>query len=275
MTISFEFEPAELLAAIEHHLQCADAERQAQEAEPGKGHVAAGRRLRHEDGEPHGRQNAERQIDEEHPPPRIGVGQPAAERRPHDRAEHHSHAPDRHRRAASRRRKDVEHHRLAQRHQRRAEHALQQAVGDHLFDRERDAAQHRRDGEARGADDEQLLSPEARRHPAERRGHDRGGDDVGGQHPVDLVLRRRQGALHIGQGDIGDGRVERLHHRRHHDADSQHPSHRRRDGLVERLVHFVRAALAAPRRCTRSRPKSTRSETTPCSVRTRPVSIDT
>ena len=92
---------------------------------------------------------------------------------------------------------------------------------DHLLDRLRDAAQHRGDGEAGGADDEQLLAAEPRRAPAERRGHDRGGDDIGGQHPVDLVLRRRQRALHVGQGDVGDRRVERLHDGRHHHADGQ------------------------------------------------------
>ena len=43
------FEPAELLAAVKHHLQGADAERQAQEAEPREGHVAPGRRLAHEE----------------------------------------------------------------------------------------------------------------------------------------------------------------------------------------------------------------------------------
>ena len=250
--ISVEFEPAELLAAIEHHLQRPDAEREAQETEPGEGNVAPGRGLAHEDPKSDGGKDSERQVDEEHPAPGIGIGEPAAERRPHDRPEHHAHAPDRHRRAALGRRKDIEHHRLAERHQRRAEHALQQPVGDHLLDRERDAAQHRGDGEPGGADDEQLLAAEAGRHPAERRGHDRGGDDVGGQHPVDLVLRRRQRALHIGQGDVGDRRVERLHDGRHHDADGQQPSQRRRDGLVERRgrdgrVHLMTAVLA-PRR---------------------------
>src|SRR5258708_30393108 len=34
-----------------------------------------------------------------------------------------------------------------------------------------------------------------------------GGDDVGGQHPVDLVLGRRDAALHIRQRDVGDGDV--------------------------------------------------------------------
>ncbi len=100
---------------------------------------------------------------------------------------------------------------------------------DHLLDRLRDAAQHRGEGEAGGADDEQLLAAEPHRRPAERRGHDRGGDDVGGQHPVDLVLRRRQRTLHVGQGDVGDRGVERLHDGGHHHADRQQAALQRAD----------------------------------------------
>ena len=184
--------------------------------------------LSHEDRETDDGQDAEWQIDEKHPAPRIVLGQPAAERRAHDRAEHHAHAPDRHRRATPRRRIGVQHDRLTERHQRGAEHALQQAEGDHLLDALGDSAQHRGDGEAGGADDEQLLAADARRQPAERRGHDRRRDDVGGQHPVDLILGGRQRSLHVGQGDIGDRRVERLHDRRHHDADRQHGARCRR-----------------------------------------------
>ena len=116
----------------------------------------------------------------------------------------------------------------------------------------RDPAQHRGDGEAGGADDEQLLAAEARRHPAERRGHDRGGDDVGGQHPVDLILGRRQRSLHVGQRDVGDRRVERLHDRRHHDADGDHAPDERRDRLARRAGHGAPAALALATGRTRS-----------------------
>ena len=44
-------------------------------------------------------------------------------------------------------------------------------------------------GESGEADDGEVLAPEARGDPAHRRGHDRGGDDVGGEHPGDLVAR--------------------------------------------------------------------------------------
>ena len=162
--------------------------------------------------------DADRQVDQEHPVPGVIVGQPGAERRAHDRPQHHADAPDRHGAAALLGRIGVEQHRLRQRHQRGAGHALQQAEQHDLLDVLRQRAQQRGDGEAGDADDEQLLAAEAVGQPADRRRHDGGGDDIGGQHPVDLVERGRQRALHVGQRDIGDGGVERLHDGRRHRA---------------------------------------------------------
>ena len=108
---------------------------------------------------------------------------------------------------------------LRQRHERRAEHALQDPEQHDLDQRLRHAAQHRGDGEAGDGDQEQALEPEPAGEEAGRRRHDRGGDDVGGQHPVDLVLARRDAALHIGQRDVGDRGVERLHQRGEDHAD--------------------------------------------------------
>src|SRR6185312_17137077 len=48
-------------------------------------------------------------------------------------------------------------------------------------------------------------------------------DDVGGQDPGDLVLRGRDAALDVRQGDVVDGGVERVHDRRQHDADGDRP----------------------------------------------------
>ena len=45
------------------------------------------------------------------------------------------------------------------------------------------------------------------------------GDDVGRQHPVDLVERGREAALHVGQRHVGDRGVERLHDGGGHGAD--------------------------------------------------------
>ncbi len=64
---------------------------------------------------------------------------------------------------------------------------------------------------------EHALAAEAVGQPAGERRHDRRGDDVGGQHPGDLVLRcAESAALHVRQGDVGDRGVERLHDRRQH-----------------------------------------------------------
>ena len=216
------FQPAELLAAVERDLHRADADRERCESEPVEAQIAVSFGLVHEDHQAEHGEDAERQVDEEHPMPGIGLGEPGAQRRPHDRAHHHAHAPDRHRLGALVQRIGVQHHRLRQRHQRRAEHALQQAKQHHLVDVLRQPAQHRGDGKAARAQDEDALAAEAVGDPAHRRGHDRRGDDVGGQHPVDLVLRRRKAALHVGQRDIGDGGVQRLHDGRGHGADRHH-----------------------------------------------------
>ena len=73
------FQPAELLAAVERQLQRSDRDRERGEAEPveAQGLVLFG--LVHEDHEAEHGEDAERQIDEEHPVPGIGFGQPRAE----------------------------------------------------------------------------------------------------------------------------------------------------------------------------------------------------
>ena len=71
--------------------------------------------------------------------------------------------------------------------------------------------------EADDADDEQALAADIVGEPAGDRRRDRRGDDIGGEHPGDGVLRRAEARLHVRQRDVGDGRVEDLHdHRDHH-----------------------------------------------------------
>jgi hypothetical protein len=71
--------PAELLAAVERDLQASDPDRQRGEAEPVEAqlHVLPG--LIHEDEKAEHGEDAERQIDEKHPVPGIGLGQPGAQ----------------------------------------------------------------------------------------------------------------------------------------------------------------------------------------------------
>ena len=209
-------EPVELLAAVQHHLERAGREPQHGEAVPGEPELRPLRRLAHEQRDADHGEDAERQVDVEHPAPGVEVGQVAAERRADHRAHGDAHREDRHRLGAARERIDVQHRRLRQRRQGGAEHALQQAEADQLLQRLRRAAQHGGDGEAGDADHEQPLAAEADGHPADRRGHDGGGDHVGGEHPGDLVVGCRHAALHVGQRHVGDGGVQRLHEHRQH-----------------------------------------------------------
>ena len=209
-------EPVEFLAAVQQHLEGAGGEPQHGEAIPGEPELRPRRRLAHEQHDADQGEDAERQVDVEHPAPGVEIGQIAAEGRADHRSHRDAHGEDRHRLRAARERIDVEHRRLRQRRQCRAEHALQQAEAHQLFQRLRRTAQHGGGGEADDADDEQPLAAEADRHPADRRCHDGGGDHIGGEHPGDLVVRRRHAALHVWQRDVGDGGVQRLHEHRQH-----------------------------------------------------------
>ena len=138
------------------------------------------------------------------------------------------------------------HHRLRQRHQGGAEHALQDAEQHDLAQRLRHAAEDRGNGEADDGGDEQPRAAEPRGEEAGRRRHDRRRDDVAGQHPVDLFLAGRHRALHVGQRDIGDGAVERLHQRGHDGADRhQHPNACRPARLAPRWRSAPRPATSA------------------------------
>ena len=84
-------------------------------------------------------------------------------------------------------------------------------------------AEHRCDGEPGDGDKKQAFDAIPPGKEAGRRCHDRGSDDIRGQHPVDLILARRDTALHIGPRDIGDGRVERLLEGGEDHADGDRP----------------------------------------------------
>ena len=210
-------EPIELLAAVEEDLQRGDGDAQRREAEP----VELGRgvllRLDDEHADADEGERADRHVDIEDPAPGDVVGQPAADHRAEHRPDHDGDAEQRHRRAALLDVVHVEQEALRKRHERRAEQALHQTERDDLAQRLRDAAKDGRDDETGDGGQEHALAAEAIGEEAGRRRHDRRGDDIGGQHPVDLVGARRDAALDIGQRDIGDGRVQRLHdHRKDH-----------------------------------------------------------
>ena len=140
--------------------------------------------------EQHGHaQHADRQVDQEHPAPVEALGQLAAQRRPDDRGDHDAHAVDGHRLADALLGIDVEQHGLRQRRDDGAADALQDAEQHHLgrlvaMPQSAEATV-KPMTEIRNS----RFCPMRSRHPAGERRRDGGGDDVGGQHPGDLVLR--------------------------------------------------------------------------------------
>src|SRR5216683_387803 len=110
-------EPVRQLAAIEQQLQRADADAEAGKAEKVE-QLAMGRpSVVDEDEDAERGDDPDRQVDVEHPAPAVILGQPAAQGRPHDRAEDDPAAPHRHRLAVPLRWVDLEQHRLRLRHQ--------------------------------------------------------------------------------------------------------------------------------------------------------------
>jgi hypothetical protein len=101
-------EPADLLAAVEQQLQRADADGKRQKPVPIETQMLMAFGFLHEQQHADDGANADRQVDQEHPVPGIIVGEPGAQRRAHDRAQHHADAPHRHRLAAFLKRIGVE-----------------------------------------------------------------------------------------------------------------------------------------------------------------------
>ncbi len=160
----------------------------------------------------------DRHVDIEIPTPVPVVGDPAAQRRAHDRRDHQAHAPRRHRELLLGRRKGLHQDGLRRRHHRSACRTLDQAKHHHLIERSGRAAQRRGDHEDRHRDHEVAFAAEARRDPSGHRDHDAVGDQVAGQHPRNLVDAGGEAALHVRQRDVDDRSVQHLergaeHHR--------------------------------------------------------------
>src|SRR5260370_30947873 len=79
-------EPVRDLASVEHQLQGADADAEAPEAEEVEQLALRRPPVVDEDEDAERGDDPDRQVDVEHPAPAVILGQPAAERRPHDRA---------------------------------------------------------------------------------------------------------------------------------------------------------------------------------------------
>src|SRR3546814_9058958 len=89
------------------------------------------------------------------------------------------------------RRVDIEQDRLTHRNQGSTESALQQAEDHQLAKVRSDPTQPRCKGEANDRELDEPLTAETPCQPAGERRKDGGSNDVGGQHPGDLLLRCR------------------------------------------------------------------------------------
>ncbi len=216
-------EPVVGLAAVQHQLQADHAEAEGEEAEQVELRGLVLPLARHEEPGAEEGHGAHRDVDEEAPAPAVVLGQPAAQGRAEDRAQHHRAGEGGHGLAVALGRIDIEQGGLGQRDQGGARHPLDEPEGHDLAEALGRAAHGRRQGEAGHREQEHGLAAQPIGQPAGQRRHDRGGDDVEGQDPGDLVLRGRHRALDVGQGDVGDGGVQRLHQGRGHDGDRDEP----------------------------------------------------
>ena len=234
-------EPVCALAAIEHDFAEAERDEQARDTEQvdaAAAQVAHIRRVVDESVHHERRQRANRHVDVEIPAPAPRVGDIAADRRTHDRRDHHADAPHRHRHRLLARRKRLHQNRLRQRHHRGAGRTLHQAEEHNLVERLRHAAQRGRHDEHHDCRDEVALAPEALGDPPGHRDHDSRRDQVRRHHPRDFVDARREAALHVRQRDVDDRAVEHLEHGAEHHGERDHPLARR--GKLMDLVRSLR-----------------------------------
>ena len=82
------------------------------------------------------------------------------------------------------------------------------------------------------ANEQEPPSPEPGGEIAGERHHHGGGDDIGGEHPGDLVGGGAEGAEHMRDRHVDDGDVEHFEHRGQHHGDDERD--RRTIGMVRR-----------------------------------------
>src|SRR5208282_2129239 len=170
----------------------------------------------------HGK-NADWNVDEEGPAPRVRLRDPSAQRWAEDRRNDHSKSERRHGQAALFRRKTFEKNRLRDRLKRAAARSLQRAR-DQNHRQARGRTHHERSKrENHDADDQKSLAAESQRKPAARRKDDRVRDEITREDPRGLLVRRRKAAAYVRNRYRGDGSVEHFHERRQHHRDGNEP----------------------------------------------------
>ena len=150
------------------------------------------------------------------------LGQPAADHRRDDGRENHPDAPNRQRLAMLFRWIAVQHQGLGDRDHGGRKDALESAVEQYLSKRRRIAGKYRACGEPGQRNKENLLAADPAGEPAGGRHGDGLRHEIGRHYPGNLVLAGRQPALHVGQGDGGDGLIGQHHGGGHHGDHRDH-----------------------------------------------------
>ncbi len=247
-------EPVFLLALVENHLQEAKPEDKEGEAEvvetdaPAQQRVALldqMRRVFNHRADQRKQDDADRDVDQKDPVPGEVVGDPAAQGRADRRSEDDGDAVEGEGHAAVTRRESVGENGLRHRLQPAAGQALQGAKGDEQPEARRQPAEQRGHTEAGDAGHVEPLAAEDAGQPAADRQDDRVGNQVRGQDPGRLFLARRQAAGDVLQRDVGDGDVEHLHERGHGDDGRDDPGR----PLAALTAAGPLAATRSARRC--------------------------
>ena len=176
------------------------------------------------------RQEANGDVDPEHPPPGVVIGYPAAECRADDRRDQRGQSEQRHGHALPLDREGIQQHALARRLKTTAGKTLEHPEQDQLAEPRGHAAQPGGEGEYRDGKQEIVAAPEMRDQPAGDGQDDRVGGKVAGDDPFAVIDRGRQAACDIAQRHDRDRGVEHLHEGRHHDDSGDDPGVCRRAG---------------------------------------------
>ena len=193
--------PVRCLALLQAEDDQKDAHRgqaDAHQVEP----VPLGGQRRHQPYRQRQPDDADRDVDEEHPLPAQAVDQHAADQRPHQTGDACGGTPNTHRGAATLRREDPGDHRQGLRGEHTGTHTLYDPGSDQHADAARQPTPHGGGGEHRQTDQVEVLGAEAVTEPPGHQQHHRVPQQVGAGHPDHGGVPDAQ----VGHdGRVGDG----------------------------------------------------------------------
>ncbi len=172
----------------------------------------------HEDGE-----DADGDVDVEGVAPGVGVGEPAAEGGAEDGGHDDSEGEDGHGGPAFGGWEGFEEDGLGERLESSAACALHDAGQQQDGQGRGGSTGEAGDGEDDDAGEKKAFAAEFEGEPVAGRENDGVGDEVAGEDPGGFVVRGREGACDVGEGDGCDGGVEHLHEGREHDGGGDQP----------------------------------------------------